>query len=220
MSAIARVATGSAPSVMPPRPSRRASTRRAVEIPCQVVRERGFVLLADRTLDLSVDGMLVPLGAAVDGGEPIIASFEIPGMWIDVEAVVTRIVHGRRPYDEAPAVGIAFKSISPSQRAALAGYLHGRPPPIPRRGPFARLRRGEGLPQLADETAMRAELLPRPPRPTLNLELDDELVAEDDGGILLLDDADLVEAGETPAPDFGLGVLVELAAAWRKLGDE
>lgn len=211
------LASGAALSAAP-RSSRRASTRRAVEIPCQVVRERGFRLLADRTLDLSVDGMLVALGAPVDGGEPVIASFEIPGRWIDVEAVVTRVVHGRRPYDDAPAVGLSFRGLAPSARAALAGFLHGRPPPLPRRGPFARLRRGEALPQLADASLMRSELLPRPPRKTLTLELEEELVAEDADTMLVLDDADVLEE-VTPAPEFGLGVLVELAAAWRKLGD-
>lgn len=201
------------------RASRRSSTRRAVSIPCQVVRERGFRLVADRTIDLSVDGMLVPLGVPLDGGEPVIASFEIPGTWIDVEGVVTRIVHGRRPYDDAPAVGVAFRGLSASARAALAGFLHGRPPPLPRRGPFARLRRGEALPQLADEQLMRSALLPRP-RPALALALGDEPHVEDDDVIQMLDDADVLEDADVAGVDFGLGVLVELAAAWRRLGEE
>lgn len=201
------------------RASRRSSTRRAVSIACQVVRERGFRLVADRTIDLSVDGMLVPLGVPLDGGEPVIASFEIPGTWIDVEGVVTRIVHGRRPYDDAPAVGVAFRGLSASARAALAGFLHGRPPPLPRRGPFARLRRGEALPQLADEQLMRSALLPRP-RPALALALGDEPHVEDDDVIQMLDDADVLEDADVAGVDFGLGVLVELAAAWRRLGEE
>ena len=203
------------------RASRRSSTRRAVTIPCQVVRERGFRLVANETIDLSVDGMLVPLGAPLDGGESVIASFEIPGTWIDVEGVVTRVVHGRRPYDDAPAVGIAFRGLTASARAALAGFLHGRPPPLPRRGPFARLRRGASLPQLADEQLMRSALLPRP-RPALTLALDEEAHVEDDDVIQMLDDADVLEdAGvASSGADFGLGVLVELAAAWRRLGEE
>jgi hypothetical protein len=208
------------------RVSRRASTRRALTLPCQVVRERGFQLIADRTFDLSAEGMLVPLGAAVDGGEPVIASFEIPGTWIDVEAVVTRVIHGRRPYDEMPAVGIAFTSLSPSARAALAGFLHGRPPPLPRRGPFARLRRGEGLPRLADELAMRAQLLPRPALALVEDELEtyaaEALVADLDAramNVHEVDDADVIDDID-PAAAFGLGVLVELAAAWRRLGEE
>lgn len=228
---------GGARDVRALRVSRRGSTRRALTLPCQVVRERGFQLIADRTLDLSVEGMLVPLGAAVDGGEPVIASFEIPGTWIDVEAVVTRVIRGRRPYDEMPAVGIAFKGLPPAARAALAGFLHGLPPPLPRRGPFARLRRGEGLPRLADELAMRALLTPSvAPRPVLALseddhddlvaradddvvtELDARARAEDDAGVHVLDDADVLDDVDPP-PAFGLGVLVELAAAWRRLGE-
>ena len=52
--------------------------------------------------------------------------------------------------------------IAPSARAALAGYLHGKPPPLPRRGPLARLRRGEEAPQLADVSVMHESMGGRP----------------------------------------------------------
>lgn len=153
------------PSPLPcVRPSRRAALRREVVVPCQAVRERDFKLLADRTLDVSTFGLLLPVAASdVVTGETLIVSFPIPGMWIDAECSVTRVVRGRRPGDEgAHAVGLRFDVIAPSARAALAGFLHGRPPPLPRRGPFARLRRGEAPPHLADQAVMTEMIMSGP----------------------------------------------------------
>lgn len=141
------------------RGSRRLSMRRAVSITCQAVREHDFKLIATRTLDVSSDGVLLPISFPVLTGEPIIVSFEIPGMWIDAEATVTRVVHGRRPGDDGLAVGVTFDVISPAARAALAGFLHGRPPPLPRRGPLSRLRRGAPAPRLADHPAPHLSIL-------------------------------------------------------------
>lgn len=177
------------------RPSRRATTRRDVLIPCQAVRERDFKLIANYALDVSVEGMLLRTqGERILTGEAIIVSFPIPGMWIDAEAFVTRVVHNRRPGDEGPAVGILFDVISPASRAALAAHLHGRPPPLPRRGPLSRLRRGEEAPQLADASVMTQLFVGSP------AEVDDE---------------------KTPASSdegaFGLGVLRALATAWTNL---
>lgn len=139
----------------PARRSRRIATRREVVLACQAVRERDFKLVADRTLDVSVDGVLLPVSAPLLTGESLIVSFEIPGAWIDAEAVVVRVVHGRRPSDDGLAVGAIFEVLGASSRAALAAYLHGRPPPLPRRGPLGRLRRGHEAPRLADQDTMR-----------------------------------------------------------------
>lgn len=132
------------------RPSRRLSMRRDVRLACQAVAEREFELIAESTLDVSVDGVLLPVTKPIAIGEPLIVSFQIPGAWIDAEAVVTRVIQGRRPGDDGMAIGAMFEKLSASSRAALAGYLHGRPPPLPRRGPLARLRRGQATPRLAD----------------------------------------------------------------------
>jgi len=113
--------------------SRRHVTRREVRVPCQAVREHDFKLIANRTLDVSTEGMLIPLERKVLTGEAIIVSFEIPGMWIDAEAVVARIVHGRRPGDDGLAAGLVFDRLTPAARAALAGFLHARREPTPRR---------------------------------------------------------------------------------------
>lgn len=141
------------------RASRRLAMRRAVAITCQAVRESDFRLIASCTLDISVDGVLLPIEIPVMTGEAIIVSFEIPGMWIDAEARVSRVVHGRRPEDDGLAVGVTFETISPAARAALAGFLHGRPPPLPRRGPLARLRRGQPAPRLADHPVAHQTIL-------------------------------------------------------------
>ena len=138
--------------------SRRNVIRREVTLPCQAVREHDFVLIGDRAIDLSTEGMLVPLKRKVLTGESIIVSFQIPGLWIDTEAVVARIVHGRRPGDDGLAAGLLFDRLAPAARAALAGYLHDRREPLPRRGPMAALRRGEKAPKLADEASMLSPL--------------------------------------------------------------
>lgn len=190
------------------RESRRGSSRREVVLPCQAVREHDFKLIADRTLDISIDGLLLPLRTRVLTGESLIVSFAIPGgMWIDVEATVARVVHNRRPGDDGLAVGVVFDHIAPSARAALAGFLHGRRAPLPRRGPLARLRRGQLPPQLADESLM-LQALP----------------SKDEG---FIDDADVV-LEETPCvPGVvangksggidGLGVLRAVVGAWQSL---
>lgn len=116
------------PSVSAFREGARSGARRRVTLPCQAVREHDFKLVADRILDVSVEGALLPLRIPVLTGESVIVSFEIPGTWIDVEATVARVVHGRRPDDDGLAVGVLFDRISPAAKAALAAYLHGRAP--------------------------------------------------------------------------------------------
>lgn len=197
MNAVSIVSPIAPPSA---RGSRRTSTRREVVLPCQAVRERDFKLIADQTLDVSVDGLLLPVTAPILTGEAIIVSFQIPGAWIDAEAVVTRVVHGRRPEDEGLAVGAIFDVISPASRAALAGFLHGRPPPLPRRGPLARLRRGQEAPRLADHALMQAPVIVPSPRPGAVVEIGDD--AEE------ITEAEAIDAQK---------VLCALVGAWRDL---
>lgn len=185
------------------RASRRTSTRREVILPCQAVRERDFKLIAAQTLDVSVDGVLLPVTMPILTGEPIIVSFQIPGAWIDAEAIVTRVVHGRRPEDEGLAVGAIFDVISPASRAALAGFLHGRPPPLPRRGPLARLRRGEDAPRLADHALMQSPIVVPSPRPSAVVDVADD--AEE------ITDAEAIDAQK---------VICALVGAWQRLAHE
>ncbi|HSO37445.1 MAG TPA: PilZ domain-containing protein [Labilithrix sp.] len=189
----------SSPFLPPMRASRRIATRRDVLLPCQAVRESDFKLISDRTLDVSVDGLLLPVDEPILTGETLIVSFPIPGMWIDAECSVTRVVHGRRPGDDGLlAIGVLFDVISPSARAALAGFLHGKPPPLPRRGPLARLRRGEEGPALADQSIMNQMLVGPPP-------------------LASLEDVQQVDEPESGGGIDPVGILRELASAWKRL---
>jgi hypothetical protein len=189
-------------------PSRRASSRREVILPCQAVRLEDFRLIADRMIDLSTDGMFLPLRRQVATGESLIVSFSLPGMWIDLEATVARVVLGRRPGDDGLAAGVLFDHVPAATRAVLAGFLHGRRAPLPRRGPLARLRRGHDAPQLADAALMAGEL-------------DfSELLADPCDVFDVLDDDDIIHEepiGETSVD--GLGVLRAVVGAWQSLTD-
>lgn len=132
-------------SVMPSAKNRRFAYRRAAQVDCQVVTERDFRLVAQRSLDLSEDGMLVLADSKVTMGEPVIVTFRAPRMqkWIDAEATVVRVGHGRRAGDVGPLLGLAFDWIPERSRALLTTSLLGLPFPAParvrtvERGPMA-----------------------------------------------------------------------------------
>lgn len=113
----------------------RLALRRRVRIPCQVVEEEGFTLLAKECFDLSVQGMGVKALQARPIGTPLIVSFRIPGSsyHCDFEARVARVVWGRRREDRHPALGIELIDMDPLSRAVLSARLRGLPPPAPMR---------------------------------------------------------------------------------------
>jgi c-di-GMP-binding flagellar brake protein YcgR len=118
--------------------TQRRTMRRAVNIACQVVRERDFKLLGDWTIDLSPEGMLVFTRDVVLTGEEVIVSFPVPRsrVVIDTVATVARVVHGRRPTDRnRRALGISFESIEPEHQRLLRASLRRIPPPLPARQP-------------------------------------------------------------------------------------
>ena len=80
----------------------RHEVRRALGLSCQIVRERDFRLIADRAVDLSPDGMLVPTEHDLAIGESVIVSFKATslGLWFDTEASVARLVPSGSVYAE------------------------------------------------------------------------------------------------------------------------
>lgn len=125
MSVIVKKARGSVsePTVKQPR---RAS-RRQLRLPCQVVRERDFLLVSNLALDLSTEGMLVSTDHAVLTGEELLVSFRAPhgGAWFDVQATVVRVVPGKRGY----CLGLAFHGVDAAAQSMLFRHLRGLPVP-------------------------------------------------------------------------------------------
>jgi hypothetical protein len=115
----------------------RRAIRRAVQVDCQVVRERDFKLIGSSGVDLSPRGMLVMAQERVLTGEPVVVSFRVPrsAFWFDAEATVVRVVHGRRPGDYGRCFGLDFESLEPGAQWFLRRALHGVPPPLPTREP-------------------------------------------------------------------------------------
>jgi hypothetical protein len=109
--------------------------RHLMRLPCQVVRERDFRLIADRVENLSLTGISVSPAEAVLTGEKLIVSFRLPheGVWIDAEACVTRVIHGRRPGEDQRALGLAFQDVNEELRCAIARELTRIPPAPPGR---------------------------------------------------------------------------------------
>jgi hypothetical protein len=117
---------------------KRRPMRHTVKLNCQVVRERDFRLIADRIDNLSTWGALVTPADPVLTGERLLVSFQVPrhSVWIDTEATVTRVVHGRRPGEHSRSLGLEFDELRPWHRYLLKQALSAAPPapPGPRPG--------------------------------------------------------------------------------------
>ncbi len=120
--------------------NRRRAMRHAVQISCQVVRERDFRLIGDCIVDVSTTGVLVTPADPVLTGERVITSFRLPGssFWIDVEATVARVVHGRRPSEHSRAIALEFDPLPGLTELVAAAALQGLPPLPPRSRPGRR----------------------------------------------------------------------------------
>ncbi len=102
---------------------------------CQVALEREFKLIGDRVLDLSEEGMLVMSHRSAGVGDEVIVSLRVPGTryWVDGEAVVMRVVHGRRFADRGMALGLRFTRMDAPAQAVLRGSLQRCVRPVPAR---------------------------------------------------------------------------------------
>ena len=107
--------------------------RHRIRIPCQVVRLRDFKLVADSIENLSLGGALVGPSKRVLTGERLFVSFKLPcsGEWIDTEATVARVVHGRRDSDPTRQLGVKFSMICGAPRESLRQQIRRSPPVSP-----------------------------------------------------------------------------------------
>lgn len=103
--------------------------RHTARMPCQVVRERDFRLVSDSVRDLSETGMLVGPADPTLTGERVIVSFKLPsgGTWVDGEATVARVAHGRRPGEHSRCLGLQFEWLDARAQRALGDFLRYRP---------------------------------------------------------------------------------------------
>jgi hypothetical protein len=117
------------PPTMAPRPRRARSPRFSVRIPCQLVRLRDFHLVGKTIADLSEEGALIEAMAPVLTGELLLLSFRAPfsSRWVDADAVVARVVHGRRAGDLRRSLGVTFTALTPEGRRLLHEGLWGLP---------------------------------------------------------------------------------------------
>lgn len=108
--------------------------RRLLRQRCQVIRERDFSLIADRVVDLSATGALVMPADPVLTGERLILSFQLPHSlyWVDTEALVTRVLHGRRPGEHTRGIALELDGLSGLSRFMLERALKHMPPAPPR----------------------------------------------------------------------------------------
>jgi hypothetical protein len=115
----------------------RASFRRYVRVDCQVVREHDFRLVGNLMLDLSTTGALIRACERILTGEELIVSFKPPrsNVWFDAQAVVARVIHGRRPGDYGLCFGIDFVGLSTEDQQRLFAHLRGLEAPDAQRPP-------------------------------------------------------------------------------------
>ena len=107
--------------------------RHTVRIGCQIVRERDFQLVGDRIVNLSMSGMLVTPADPALTGERLIVSFCLPksDYWIDTEALVARVLHGRRDGEYSRALALQFEDLPFISEIMLATNLRAVPPAPP-----------------------------------------------------------------------------------------
>jgi c-di-GMP-binding flagellar brake protein YcgR len=104
------------------------------------LRLRDFRLISDRVENFSAGGLLVSPAEPVLTGEPVLVSLKFPETeeWLDAVAVVTRVVHGRRPGEWARRLGLEFDDLDEKTKRLLERKLRFTPPAPPRGRPGRR----------------------------------------------------------------------------------
>lgn len=112
--------------------------RHAIETSAQIVRLEDFRLLSSSITNLSATGALSGISANARRGDQLIVTFRVPrtDVWVDVDAMVTRVVRGNRPTDPGQQVGLTFTGVSASSQRWIDWALkHSMPaPPVTRPG--------------------------------------------------------------------------------------
>lgn len=113
----------------------RRPSRHPIRLSCEVVRERDFKRVSSEIIELSESGLLIRPETRVLTGEDLIVSFMAPfsRIFIDAEATVARVIHGRRLTDGGPAVGIAFNDLDEVSLALLRRHIEMLPFSTPAR---------------------------------------------------------------------------------------
>jgi hypothetical protein len=113
----------------------RRPSRHAIKLGCQIVRERDFKLVSDELIELSERGALVVPKVPIITGDSLIVTFMAPftRTFVDAEATVARIVHGRRIGDTGPLAGISIDGMDEACRALIKSQLTFLPVAAPRR---------------------------------------------------------------------------------------
>lgn len=113
----------------------RRAIRRAIQIPCTLIRSRDLKVVGTQSLDLSQDGMLVGALDEVSEGEGMLVSFTFTRFAIPfhVEGQAARVLRGRRAKDRMPAIAMSFESLDAVSRLILRGHLRKIPPVLPAR---------------------------------------------------------------------------------------
>lgn len=113
----------------------RRAVRRAVDIPCELVSHHVDEPLLYWATDLTPYGLWLETPFPMALGDKVVVCFAPTVWWPNRElmifAEVTRIGIGRSV--AARGMGLDFLDITLHEQRALGGWLHRRPPPLPRR---------------------------------------------------------------------------------------
>ncbi len=112
----------------------RRPLRHTIKLGCQVVRERDFKLVADELIELSDGGMVVIPRIPVLTGDELLVTFMAPftRTFIDAEATVARVIHGRRVGDITRSLGLSLTAMDEAARALVKSQLTFLPTTAPR----------------------------------------------------------------------------------------
>lgn len=89
-----------------------------MRLPCQVVRERDFKLVATSIMNVSETGLFVDADVPVRFGERILVTFYSPAVknWIDAEGTVARVSYGPKWMARKQAFGVVFDNIDAASK--------------------------------------------------------------------------------------------------------